>query len=146
MTSQTTSLPALTGSEKQIAWAENIRQNHSEWVSNSPAYMGDADDAFTRRLLNRFSGIETDEDERMAREAINSALQQHFSHTDAHYWIDNQQDCEDSVLALARPAVIRAKNLRSIRDLSTALNAGTITEAQRGRLQRLIANRAEWDR
>lgn len=74
-----TGLPALTGSAKQIAWAETIRANAVAQLAKLSAYLDEVDAEPDAPEQER-------EEARIAREIIANVIAQ----TDASTWIDNQ--------------------------------------------------------
>lgn len=79
-----TGLPALTGSDKQIAWAETIRANAVAQLAKLSAYLdtADANPAATEAQRTAI---------RLGRDAIASALAQ----TEARAWIDGRDAIYD---------------------------------------------------
>lgn len=79
-----TGLPALTGSDKQIAWAETIRANAVAQLAKLSAYLdtADANPAATEAQRTAI---------RLGRDAIASALAQ----TEARAWIDSRDTTYD---------------------------------------------------
>ena len=72
-------LPALTGSEKQIAWAETIRAKAVAQLDKLSAYLDDIETDPDATERDR-------EEARVGRDVIAKTL----SNTDAHSWIESQ--------------------------------------------------------
>ena len=87
-------LPELTGSEKQIAWAIDIRKGRIDQYWNYIRAIQNLDEIL--------KGAESDEQREMFKknaETAKSRLDRVFSHTEAKWWIDTKDEITLKALA-----------------------------------------------
>jgi hypothetical protein len=91
-------LPALAGSEKQIAWAETIR---AEWIANVRRMMADHEKKFARRDEMEAKGVPADvlDEIDMVTRQIAAEL---TGQTSAAWWIDHRRENLADYIATAQ--------------------------------------------